>query len=316
DRFRGEGIEVTRVPPGGRIPTPAGLSQDAMYRRAKRTLVIAVRRTLRLQTCRPSANYQLPLVTSCPGLCEYCYLQTTLGPRPYVRVYVNLDEILDTASRYIATRLPETTVFEGAATSDPLAVEEYTGAVARAVSFFAGQHHARFRVVTKFSDVDGLLGIDHRGHTRLRFSVNVPGVIDEYERGTPALEKRLRAAARVAASGYPLGFLIAPVIAMPGWEGEYRRLIADLVTAVPDSARAGLTFEIISHRFTPRARSLIIGRHPGSTLPMDPAGRRVKMGQFGYTKYVYPDEVIQGMKRLFQEEISRWFPEASIEYII
>ncbi|MGE5485458.1 MAG: spore photoproduct lyase [Ignavibacteriales bacterium] len=316
DRFRREGVEVARVLPGGRIPTPAGLSQDAAYRRAKRSLVVAVRRTLSFQTCRPSAHYQLPLVSSCPGLCEYCYLQTTLGPRPYIRVYVNLDEILDTASRYIGGRLPATTVFEGAATSDPMAVEGYTGAVARAISFFAGQPHARFRVVTKFSDVDGILGIEHRGHTRLRFSVNIPGVIEEYEHGTPGLEKRLRAAAKVAAAGYPVGFLIAPVIAMPGWEGEYRRLVAGLAEAVPAAARRGLTFEIISHRFTPRARSLILRRHPGSSLPMDTVGRRVRMGQFGYIKYVYPDEVIQEMKRLFQDEISRWFPEASIEYII
>jgi spore photoproduct lyase len=29
-----------------------------------------------------------------PGMCEYCYLATTLGRRPYLRVYVNIDDVL------------------------------------------------------------------------------------------------------------------------------------------------------------------------------------------------------------------------------
>ncbi|GAA3322092.1 hypothetical protein GCM10020331_040580 [Ectobacillus funiculus] len=52
-----------------------------------------MRRTLKFDTSKPSAEYAIPLATGCMGHCHYCYLQTTLGSKPYVRVYVNLDEI-------------------------------------------------------------------------------------------------------------------------------------------------------------------------------------------------------------------------------
>jgi len=41
------------------------------------------------------------MLTQTKGKCEYCYLQTTLGNKPYVRVYVNTDEILSAAGKYI-----------------------------------------------------------------------------------------------------------------------------------------------------------------------------------------------------------------------
>lgn len=57
------------------IGIPGKNPQEA-YFEGKRTLVVGVRRSLDFQTCKPSAHYQLPLVTGCPGKCEYCYLNT------------------------------------------------------------------------------------------------------------------------------------------------------------------------------------------------------------------------------------------------
>ena len=90
----------------GQRPAIPGRGATRVYEEAKNTLVVRVRRRKTFETCKPSAHYQLPLVTSCPGLCEYCYLQTRLGPRPYVRVYANIEEILDEARKLIVGREP------------------------------------------------------------------------------------------------------------------------------------------------------------------------------------------------------------------
>lgn len=37
------------------------------YRSGKETLVVGYRKSLKFQTCKPSANYQLPLVSGCMG---------------------------------------------------------------------------------------------------------------------------------------------------------------------------------------------------------------------------------------------------------
>lgn len=181
------------------------------YAEGKRTLVIGVRKTLKFQTCKPSAHFQLPLVSGCVGQCEYCYLNTQLGDKPYIRAYVNIDEILEQAGKYIKERGDEITIFEGAATSDPLPVEPYTKGLTKAIEFFAKQTKGRFRFVTKFANVEDFINADHGGHTSVRFSLNINEVIKSYEHKTPSVRKRIEAASKVIEKGYPTGFLIAPV---------------------------------------------------------------------------------------------------------
>jgi len=316
ERFRREGVETTLIGSHNRVTGIPGKTPQEAYSEAKRSLVVGVRKTLKFETCKPSAHYQLPLATSCIGKCEYCYLNTTLGRKPYLRIYVNIEEILDRAARYIQERSPEITYFEGAATSDPLPFEPYTGALAKTIQFFAGQELGRFRFVTKFTGVESLLSVEHRQHTRFRFSLNTQEVISRYEHQTPAAQERLQAAEKVAGAGYPLGFLIAPVILYDNWRADYEKLLADLAAKLPDYSKKDLTFEVITHRYTTRAKNNILDIFPHSTLPMDEAERQYKYGQFGYGKYVYPKEKIAEVKEFFAGQIRDKFPAAVLDYIV
>ena len=316
EHFRAKGIPAKIIKSHNRVTGIPGKTLQEAYREAKQTLVVGVRRTLKFETCKPSAHYQLPLCTGCIGKCEYCYLHTTLGRKPYLRVYVNLDEILHRAKEYIAERRPETTFFEGAATSDPLPYEAYTGALARAILFFGQQEAGRFRFVTKYTDVDELLDLKHCGHTCIRFSLNTPFIIRKYEHGTPSLAARITAAQKVARAGYPLGFLIAPVVLYPRWQEEYAKILDKIAASLPFPAANGLTFEIITHRFTIRAKKNIREVFPGTSLPMDEETRQYKYGQFGYGKYVYPREDMESIKRFFSAEINTKLPGSQLRYIV
>lgn len=316
DRFKRTGVHVALIGSHNRVTGIPGKTPREAYLEAKRTLVVGVRRTLAFSTCKPSAHYQLPLSTSCTGQCQYCYLQTTLGKKPYVRVYVNTDEILAQAEKYIKKRAPEITFFEGAATSDPVPVEPYTGSLAKAIEFFGKQPLGRFRFVTKFTDVDTLLGIDHRGHTHFRFSINTEQVIKAYEHGTPRATARLKAARQVAQAGYPLGFLIAPIFCYENWQEGYSHLLRSLAEELGETVSSELTFELISHRFTASAKRRILEVFPDTTLPMEEEKRQYKFGQFGYGKYVYPKETMEEIKEFFYREIGTYFPQGKIEYLV
>jgi len=164
-------------------------------------------------------------------------------------------------------RAPEITLFEGAATSDPIPVERYTGSLKRTIEFFGTRELGRFRFVTKYTEVDSLLNADHRGHTRFRFSINTQRVIKKHEHGTPGMDERLEAASKVAASGYPLGFIIAPIMIYPGWEDQYRDLIINLKKHLGPAAENNVTFELISHRFTSRAKKRLLEIFPPPHFP-------------------------------------------------
>lgn len=320
-RFRGLDIPVAATGSHNRISGIPGKTPGQAYREGKRTLVIGVRKGKEFQSCKPSAHYQLPLVTSCPGMCEYCYLNTTLGKKPYIRVYVNVDEILETAHLHMEARLPEITFFEGAATSDPLPVEEFTGSLKKTIEFFARQEKARFRFVTKFTNVESLLDAKHEGHTRFRFSLNCDQVVKEYEHATPSPAERIEAAGKVLRAGYPLGFIIAPMMRVDGWREEYETLLSNLAqeletNAPKDYQPSDLSFEWITHRYTTRAKNTILEVFPNSTLPMNEEQRKYKYGQFGYGKYVYRPEEIAEMKTFALELTEKYFPGAKIEYFV
>lgn len=306
-KFTGSHNRVTGIP--GKTPQEA-------FREAKRTLVVGVRKSTSFAACKPSAHYQLPLNTSCPSMCEYCYLATTLGKKPYLRVYVNIDDIFDQAQKYMAERAPEITWFEGAATSDPIPTEYLTGILFKTIEFFGRQNLGRFRFVTKHDQVDTLLTACHNGHTRFRFSLNAASIIEKYEHVTPSMVERVVAAGKVARAGFPLGFIIAPVFYFPGWQEEYAKLLEALDAQLPKEARLDLTFELISHRFTKRAKNNILDLFPESTLPMDESERKLKYGQFGYVKYIYQPEVMKEMKDFIESRLSSIFPQAKIEYFV
>jgi spore photoproduct lyase len=286
------------------------------YREGKKTLVVGIKKSLKFQTCKPSAHYQLPLVSGCIGQCEYCYLNTQLGDKPFIKVHVNTDEILRQAQKHIDESYPDITIFEGAATSDPVPIEPYTNSLRKAIEYFGSQEHGRFRFVTKYNDIDTLLDVNHNGHTEIRFSLNTEKIISEYEHFTASAKKRIEAAAKLSQHGYPIGFLIAPVFIYENWKEEYRDLISNLAKILPKDTPYPVDFEVISHRYTTKAKNRINEIFPSTSLPMKDEERKFKYGQFGYGKYVYPKEDMNEIKEFFKEELDKAFSNKNIKYII
>lgn len=312
EEFEGENIDV-KIIKGGRVSGIPGKTDQEMFFHGKNTLVVGVRKESDFQTCKPSAHYMLPIVSGCVGMCEYCYLNTQLGKRPYSKVYVNVDEILERADKYIEERKPHITIFEGAATSDPLPIERYGHGLCLAIEHFGRSELGYFRFVTKFDEVDQLLGLEHNGHTTIRFTLNTDRVIKEYEHKVPVARERIEASFKVSKSGYPIGFIIAPVFLYDGWRSDYSNLIATLGEKLRDSQP---TFEVITHRFTKRAKDQILKTFPQTELPMNEEERKFKYGQFGYGKYVYMDEDIDEVKIFFKENLGKYFKQENIRYII
>ena len=288
----------------------------SQYREGKRTLVVGTKKSLKFQSCKPSAHYQLPLVSGCMGQCEYCYLNTMLGDKPFVKIHANIDDILNQAQKYIDERLPDITIFEGAATSDPIPVEPYTQSLEKAIKFFGNSKNARFRFVTKYNDIDSLLNLEHNGHTEIRFSINTSSVINQYEHFTASRDKRIEASIKVAKAGYPMGFLVAPVFIYPNWKEEYHDLLLELKSKLPNDLKFPVTFEIISHRYTTIAKNRILQVFPESELPMNDEDRKFKYGQFGYGKYLYQKENIDEIKQFFKKDIEELFSSKEVKYII
>jgi len=313
-KFTDMGIEIRETTSHNQIRNFPGENHFQRYRLAKSTLVIGVRKTLHFDTSKPSAEYAIPLATGCMGHCHYCYLQTTMGSKPYIRTYVNVDEIFDAAEKYMKERAPEPTRFEASCTSDIVGIDHLTHTLKRTIEYFGASELGQLRFVTKFAHVDHLLDAKHNGRTRFRFSVNADYVIKFFEPGTSRLNERIEAARKVAEAGYPLGFIVAPIYLHEGWKNGYREMFEKLESELPDFAKKDLTFEFIQHRFTKPAKKVILQNYPMTKLELDEEKRKWKWGRYGIGKYVYKDEEQAEIRETLSGYLRRFFPDAKLEY--
>ena len=87
--------------------------------------------------------------------------------------------------------------------------------------------------------------------------------------------------------GYPVGLTIAPIMPVDGWREEYGALLGAVGAALGDIPGVDLTVELITHRFTPKSKQVLLGWYPRTRLEMNEDLRRAKRGKFGAVKHVY-----------------------------
>ncbi|WBW96513.1 spore photoproduct lyase [Oceanirhabdus sp. W0125-5] len=290
-----------------------GKSPVESYVKAKKTIYVTVNFQKKLRSCKPSADYQFALSSSCPGHCEYCYLQTTQGEKPFMKVFVNIDDILNVIQEHIDNNSPNITTFESGSITDPVALEHLTGNLKKCIEFFGRSEKGRLRVITKYDNVDSFLNIKHNNHTKFRFSINTRYVINKFEHVTSSFEERIEAARKIANAGYPIGFIIAPIMLYDNWKEEYKELLDKLKSQLEDYTDI-ITFELIQHRFTSTAKELILTRFPKTALDLDEEKRMLKWGPYGKFKYVYPKEKSTEIKEYITALINNNFINAEIEY--
>jgi spore photoproduct lyase len=319
------GIEVERLR-GNRLSGLRGDSERETYARAKATMAIVVSPPSRrkLQPIAPSADWRFDLAEGCPAHCQYCYLAGSLSGPPVTRAYADLDDILAGLGDYEGqgtitsrreARRREGTTFEASCYTDPLALEHLTGSWRRAVQHFgAWDAPVQLRWTTKFDDIENFIGLPHHGRTRVRLSVNCRPVTTRMEGGTSPLRERLTALRRLAQDGYPVGVTIAPIIAVPDWQAHYGELLDDIADAVRGVPGLDLTAELITHRFTPGSKEVLLGWYPRTKLQMDEASRSRKHGKFGAVKYVYPEAEMTELRSWFHREIAERLPYCRVLY--
>jgi spore photoproduct lyase len=277
-------VEERLDTPHNRIrPAASGDGPLARHAAGKRTLVLgeigaAVRRSAERGNSCPD-YWHFTTHGFCPYDCAYCYLAGSTGVffAPTLRVYVNVDEVLDAIDRR-ARRMAEPTAFYLGKLQDALALDPLTGFARELVPFFAAHETARLTLLTKSAEVENLLGLDHAGHAALAWSLNAPEVAAALEHGAPPVAERLAAMQRCAGAGYPVRAIVMPMVPVDGWRAAYGPFVAELVATVPLQR---LTLGGICSY--PTARGLMEARlSPANAVSGALSGRRSADGRLRY----------------------------------
>jgi spore photoproduct lyase len=150
---------------------------------------------------------------------------------PTVKIFVNLPEILTEIEKQ-AARFDRPTAFYHGKLQDGLALDPLTGYSRRLVPFFAQRPCARMTLLTKSTDVENLLDLDHRGRSILSWTVNPPELVRAFETNTPPVSARIEAMRRVSAAGYPVRAVMMPILPLDDWRSSYAWFLEGLLARV------------------------------------------------------------------------------------
>lgn len=206
---------------------------------SKRQLVIVRHRGSFLHHCPAGTaglvccNYLVVnLGANCPFDCSYCFLQEYLAHSPGLRLFANVEDALAEVDG-VLRRHPQRRFRIGTGELiDSLALDGLTEHTRLLVPFFAQHPNAVLELKTKSANVQALLTLPPSENVVVAWSLNAAAVIEAEEPGTARLAERLTAARQVQAAGFRVAFHFDPLVAFPGWEDAYAKVVQDLARHV------------------------------------------------------------------------------------
>lgn len=190
--------------------------------------------------CAPYVKL-VPISNGCPYYCTYCYLAYVYREYlPFIKLNINYDKMCDEI-RNLADGDWDAISFNMGEMQDSLALDHVSRLTSRLVPLFSRLSHGYLMLLTKSSNIDGLLGLTPNRQTVVSWSLNTPPMIDLFEPGTASLAQRIDAARRCQAHGYRLRLRIDPGILYPGWQRDYAELLRQSLTILdPENVTLGM----------------------------------------------------------------------------
>ena len=195
-------------------------------------------------------------IINCPFNCSYCFLHTFFGKDEIV-IFKDEAEVVAQVKAYLKQAKEPLHIGTGEY-SDSLALPEAVSLGKALALVFADQDKHLLELKTKSTNIDQLLDLDHKGKTVIAWSVNPEKVAREEEWGAPGLAERLKAAEKVASSGYPVAFHFDPIIYYPGWQDDYAEVVNQVFTHVDESQIAWISLGAL--RFPEKQKIIMIDK--------------------------------------------------------
>lgn len=182
--------------------------------------------------------WRLSLGSGCRLGCTYCYLQGGIqhrirqsqGRAQVPVLFGDLEGMHQKVEHWMDTTEKPSLLNVGEL-SDSLDFSDYTGQIEMLIYLFAQQKHHRLLTLSKTTNVDHLLSLDHRGQTVMSWSINATVAAAMFEQGSPLPSKRIVAAMKVQDAGYPVRVRIDPMVPVGGWKAAYANLIHEMYFA-------------------------------------------------------------------------------------
>ncbi len=159
--------------------------------------------------------------------CDYCYLQGLYSSANTV-LFVNLEDAFDELVPYLGAKTLVATSYD----TDSLAVESLSHQSSQWLGFARNHPNLHLEIRTKSANFRSLGAHEPLNRVTLAWTLSPQPIIERYERATPTLEQRLRAAAEAVEAGWNVRLCIDPVIHTDRFDTLYPPLIDTIFAAI------------------------------------------------------------------------------------
>lgn len=281
------------------------------FSKLKNHLIIGVRKTHRYVPNHKVSDWLVPFTSSgCKAMCLYCYLVCNYNKCAYLRLFVNREQMLEKLLKK-ANAAPFPQTFEIGSNSDLILENTISNNLPYTIERFACEGRGHLTFPTKFDAVHPLLTLNHQGKTIFRMSVNPQDIISRIELGTSPLHARIQALNSVAAAGYPVGLLLAPIILLPDWKRLYSELIEQLADELSEKVKQTGFIEIILMTYSFVQNAINIDAFPSAVQLLDP---KIMTGR-GRGKYSYRNDIRLEVETFLRNKLSHQLGAMPILYI-
>ncbi len=260
--------------------------------------------------------WQLHSASGCLHRCDYCYIGE------FLNIMVNLEEVVERLPALVDEN-PWVQLYKYDNKTDTIAFEPEYGASELMVGFFSRRENEYLMLYTKSNNVDHLLGLDHRGHTIVSFTISSKTVAEKVEHNTPSTAERIEAVAKVEAAGYVPRVRFSPILPVRNWREELGSLIhclldrasPDLITIDllgwmnPECIGDIVDVSLLDPRFMDGLRDLFADGPPGRTYY--PTSKHIFPHDLRREVYAFVNGEVQGRNprvrvSLCNESIEMW----------
>jgi spore photoproduct lyase len=224
----------------------------------------------------------IDLIEGCPLSCSYCILRGYLN-NPGITVRGNTGAIIEEIDRAIALEKTHLLRFGTGELSDSLALDRRLDVSRPIVRFFGERKGALLELKSKWASIDHLRSCLNP-YTVVSFSVAPQKIINEEEKRTSPLVKRLEALRKAQDWGCFVGLHLDPVIIYEGFERDYADLIDHIALIVDLKKVIWVSMGLL--RFVPQLMSRFIGERRHNLL----WGELIR-GEDGKFRYIKAERV-------------------------
>lgn len=175
-------------------------------------------------------NYYFSHFLNCPFDCRYCFLQGMYRSASFV-LFVNYEEFQDAILEKLDDE--KATFFSGY-DGDSLAMDPKTGFLTEFLPFFRNHPNAELELRTKSVFIRELLSQESFPNCVVAFSLSPQPLIQELEKKTPPLAKRLEAIQKLQKAGWKIGLRFDPIIDCENFENHYTGFFEEVFGTVVD----------------------------------------------------------------------------------